>query len=91
MRPALLDDEHSVYAFERRLHPEPSLDDVCVALHRGDDTVEVAIPVHWPDGTRVVNRLEAVGAQHAAHLQVQGGTVTLTLGPDEGAILVASD
>jgi glycosidase len=100
LRPALLDDEQSVYAFERRLHPEPSLDDVCVVLNRRDAVSEVTVPVHWPDGTQVIDiyseRLleaeqladEAVVAP--AVLTVQDGAVSLTLGPHRGAILVAA-
>jgi cyclomaltodextrinase len=97
LRPALLDDTHNVYAFERRLHPEPSLDDVYVALNRSGEAVTFALPVHWPDGTQTRNiylaRLlaaETGGEESEVPARaVESGSISLTLGPDQGAILSA--
>ena len=88
LRPALLDDEQNVYAFERRLHTEPSSDDIFVALHRGEGDVTISLPVHWPDGTEVfevLSRWLDPSAPPTIHT-VEDGVIELTLGPDEGAI-----
>lgn len=98
MRPLLLDDEHNVYGFERRLYPQPSDDDVAVVLNRSDETVTVELPVHWPDGAQVenvfmqrLNELSGITANMPAPLTVENGHVTLALRADEGAILVRSE
>lgn len=95
-RPLLMDDANSVYAFERRLLGGSLHESAVVALHRGDSPVEVSVPVRWPEGTSVFNAFDHTTAMRAgqtvnlATMTVAGGTVTLTLGPDEGAILVSS-
>lgn len=89
LRPALLDDGRGIYAYMRRLHGQPSLDDVLVVLHRGEGEVAVEVPVPWPDGTAVREEARVDGATAAGPLEVRAGALPVHLGPDDGAIFTA--
>ncbi|MBN1476624.1 hypothetical protein JXA47_07725 [Candidatus Sumerlaeota bacterium] len=92
LRPTLADDSNGVFAFERRLGMRSSTDDIITVLHRGEGNVIVTIPVHWPDGTAVIDALgrwSNPDREITLHTVVVDGEVTLPLGPDAGAILVA--